>query len=78
MMRGIRIRFLFMAIFLGCVAKKCVYVKKTGKILTRYAAFVFSLLDFHLIVVVWRDGIGRAEDEKDSICGDWISAQPHL
>jgi hypothetical protein len=55
-----------------------VYVKKTGKILTRYAAFVFSLLDFHLIVVVWRDGIGRAEDEKDSICGDWVSAQPHL
>lgn len=36
---------------------KCGYVKKTGKILTRYTAFVFSLLGFRLIVVVWHGDI---------------------
>ncbi len=78
MMRGIRIRFLFMGIFRRLRCKKCEYVKETEEILPPYTAFVFSQLGFNFIVVVWYGDIGRGEDEKDSICSNWVSAQPHL
>lgn len=78
MRRGIRIRFLFMVIFSQLRCKKCGYVKKTEKILTLYATFVFSQPAIHSIVGRQCEDSGREENEKDSICGNWVSAQPHL